>query len=39
MHNRKEDPLITGVDGIKALQIAEAAMQSSTKCIAVNLEE
>jgi len=35
----KKAPLITGVDGIKALQIAEAATQSSTKCIAINLEE
>jgi UDP-N-acetylglucosamine 3-dehydrogenase len=35
----KKKPLVTGIDGIKALQIAEAAMQSSAKCAAINLEE
>ncbi len=34
----KKKPLITGVDGIKALQIAEAATQSSAKNLAVNLK-
>lgn len=31
-------PLVTGVDGVKALQIAEAATQSSAKNVAVNLK-
>jgi UDP-N-acetylglucosamine 3-dehydrogenase len=34
----KEKPIVTGLDGIKALQIAEAAIQSSAKCTAVNLD-
>ena len=34
----KKKPLITGEDGVKALQIAEAAMQSSAKNRAVNLK-
>ena len=33
----KKKPLITGIDGIKALQIAEAAMKSSAECKAINL--
>jgi len=33
----KKKPLITGVDGLKALQIAEAALRSSTKNRAVKL--
>ena len=35
----KKKPLVTGVDGIKALQIAEAAAKSSAENIAVNLEK
>jgi UDP-N-acetylglucosamine 3-dehydrogenase len=34
----KQKTLVTGIDGIRALQIAEAAMQSSMKNKAVNLE-
>ena len=34
----KKKPLITGEDGVKALEIAEAAMQSSAKNRAVNLK-
>jgi UDP-N-acetylglucosamine 3-dehydrogenase len=34
----KKKPLITGIDGIKALQIAEAATQSSAKNVAVSLK-
>lgn len=33
----KKKPLITGVDGFKALQVAEAALQSSTKNRAIKL--
>jgi UDP-N-acetylglucosamine 3-dehydrogenase len=33
----KKKPLITGVDGLKALQIAEAALRSSTKNRAIKL--
>jgi len=33
----KKKPLITGVDGLKALQVAEAALQSSTKNRAIKL--
>ena len=33
----KQKPLITGVDGLKALQIAEAALQSSMKNRAIKL--
>ncbi len=33
----KKKPLITGVDGVKALQIAEAALQSSMKNRAIKL--
>jgi UDP-N-acetylglucosamine 3-dehydrogenase len=33
----KKKPLITGVDGLKALQIAEAALQSSMKNRAIKL--
>jgi UDP-N-acetylglucosamine 3-dehydrogenase len=36
---KKEKPLITGTDGLKALQIAEAAMKSSTTGKAVKLKE
>jgi len=35
----KKKPLITGIDGIKALQIAEAATKSSAECKAINLEK
>ncbi len=35
---RREKPLITGIDGLKALQIAEAALRSSVKGKAVKLE-
>jgi UDP-N-acetylglucosamine 3-dehydrogenase len=35
----KQKPLITGMDGIKALQIAEAAMQSSAKNTAIKMEK
>ncbi len=35
----KKEPLITGDDGVKALQIAEAAMQSSAKNRAINLKK
>lgn len=35
----KEKPVITGVDGIKALQIAEAALKSSAKGEAIKLRE
>ena len=35
----KEKPLITGMDGLKALQIAEAALKSSAKGKALKLEE
>jgi len=34
----KKKPLITGEDGVKALEIAQAAMKSSAKNKAVNLE-
>ena len=34
---QKSKPLITGVDGLKALQIAEAALQSSAKHRAIKL--
>lgn len=34
----KKKPLITGEDGVKALEIAQAAMQSSAKNRAVNLK-
>jgi UDP-N-acetylglucosamine 3-dehydrogenase len=34
----KKKPLITGVDGIKALQIAEAAIQSSVKNRAIQIK-
>jgi len=34
----KKRPLITGADGLKALQIAEAALQSSAKNRAIKLE-
>jgi UDP-N-acetylglucosamine 3-dehydrogenase len=33
----KKKPMITGVDGLKALQIAEAALRSSTKNRAIKL--
>ncbi len=33
----KKKPLITGVDGLKALQVAEAALQSSAKSKAIKL--
>jgi UDP-N-acetylglucosamine 3-dehydrogenase len=35
----KKKPLITGADGLKALQIAEAALQSSAKNRAVKLKQ
>jgi UDP-N-acetylglucosamine 3-dehydrogenase len=35
----KKKPLITGVDGIKALQIAQAAIQSSAKNRAIQIKE
>lgn len=35
---RKGKPLITGIDGLRALQIAEAALKSSTKGKAVKLK-
>jgi len=35
----KKKPIITGEDGVKALEIAQAAMQSSTKNRAINLKE
>jgi UDP-N-acetylglucosamine 3-dehydrogenase len=35
----KKKPLITGVDGLKALQIAEAALRSSAKNRAVKLKQ
>lgn len=35
---RKEKPVITGADGLKALQIAEAALQSSAKGKVVKLK-
>ena len=35
----KKKPLITGEDGVKALEIAQAAMKSSAKNRAVNLEK
>jgi UDP-N-acetylglucosamine 3-dehydrogenase len=35
----KEKPLITGMDGLKALQIAEAALRSSTTGKAVKLKD
>jgi UDP-N-acetylglucosamine 3-dehydrogenase len=35
--SEKKKPLITGADGLKALQIAEAALQSSAKNRAIKL--
>jgi UDP-N-acetylglucosamine 3-dehydrogenase len=35
----KKKPLITGEDGVKALEVAQAAMQSSAKNKAINLEK
>jgi predicted dehydrogenase len=35
---KKEKPLITGVDGLKALQIAEAALKSSATSRMVKLK-
>lgn len=35
----KKKPLITGVDGIKALQVAQAAIQSSAKNRAIQIKE
>jgi predicted dehydrogenase len=35
----KKKPLITGADGLKALQIAEAALQSSAKNRAIKLRQ
>jgi len=35
----KKKPLVTGVDGIKALQVAEAALRSSAKNVAVKLKQ
>jgi len=34
----KKNPLVTGVDGLKALQVAEAALKSSAKNAAVKLK-
>ncbi|MCW4018453.1 MAG: Gfo/Idh/MocA family oxidoreductase [Candidatus Bathyarchaeota archaeon] len=34
----KKEPIVTGTDGLKALQIAIAALQSSTKNVAVKLK-
>jgi UDP-N-acetylglucosamine 3-dehydrogenase len=34
----KKKPLITGVDGLKALQVAEAALRSSAKNRAIKLK-
>ena len=36
---KKKKPLVTGVDGIKALQVAEAALRSSAKNTAVKLKQ
>jgi len=36
--SKKKKPLITGVDGLKALQIAEAALRSSAKNRAIKLK-
>jgi UDP-N-acetylglucosamine 3-dehydrogenase len=36
--NKKEKPLVTGEDGIKALEIASAALESSAKNVAVQLK-
>lgn len=36
--NNKE-PIITGVDGLKALQIAEAALKSAGKCTIIKLKQ
>jgi len=33
-----EEPLVTGVDGLKALLIAEAALKSASKCTTIKLE-
>ena len=35
---KREEPIITGVDGLKALQIAEAALKSSAKGKAIKLK-
>jgi UDP-N-acetylglucosamine 3-dehydrogenase len=35
----KKKPLVTGADGIKALQIAQAAIQSSAKNRAIYVKE
>ncbi len=32
-----KEPLVTGIDGLKALQIAEAAIKSAAKCRAIKL--
>jgi len=34
----KKAPLVTGLDGLKALQVAEAALKSSAKKTAVKLK-
>jgi UDP-N-acetylglucosamine 3-dehydrogenase len=36
--NKKEKPIVTGEDGVKALEIATAAMESSAKNRAVQLK-
>jgi len=35
----KKKPVVTGEDGVKALEIATAAMQSSAKNIAIQLKK
>ncbi len=35
----KKKPLVTGEDGVKALEVAQAAMQSSAKNRAIQLEK
>jgi UDP-N-acetylglucosamine 3-dehydrogenase len=37
--NEKKKPLVTGIEGVKALQIAETAMKSSVKNIAVKIHK
>ena len=37
--SKKAKPLVTGIDGLKALQIAEAALRSSAKNRAIKLAQ